>query len=104
MSAIWWTIVGVALATAAVKAAGPVAFGGRELPDRFRGVVALMAPTVLAALVVTSTLADGRRWEVGAVTAGVAVGGVVAWRGASPLTTVGVAVVVTALLRLAGVP
>lgn len=102
MSTIWWTIVGVALATALVKGVGPVLLGGRDLPERVRGVVGLLAPALLTALVVTAVLADGSRWTAGASALGVAAAGVVAWRGSSVITTVAVAVGVTALLRLAG--
>jgi hypothetical protein len=59
-----------------------------------------MVPALLSALVITSALANGRRIEVGADTAGVAAALVVAWRGGSMLTVVLVAVVVTAGLRL----
>jgi branched-subunit amino acid transport protein len=104
VSTIWVTILGLTVATAAVKAVGPVLLGGRDLPERFTGVIALMAPALLTALVVTSVLADGDRWHAGADTVGVAAAGVVAWRGASVVTTLAVAVVVTALLRLAGLP
>lgn len=99
---IWWTIAGVAVLTAVMKGLGPWVLGGRELPGRFNGVIVLMAPALLMALVVTATLADGDQWQAGAVTIGVAVAGVAAWRGASAITTVGIAVVVTALLRAAG--
>lgn len=104
MSTTWWTILGLALATAAVKGVGPVLLGGRDLPVRFTGVIVLMAPALLTALVVTSVLAEGDRWQAGAVTVGVATAGVAAWRGASVITTIGIAVVLTALLRLAGLP
>lgn len=104
MSTVWWTILGLALATAAVKGVGPVLLGGRDLPVRFTGVIVLMAPALLTALVVTSVLADGDRWHAGADTVGVATAGVAAWRGASVITTIGIAVVLTALLRLAGLP
>ena len=73
-------IGGCALITAAIKAVGPVALGGRELPERLIGVIALMAPALLAALVVTATLADADEWAIGADTAGVTAGGLVAWR------------------------
>ena len=53
-------ILGLAVTTALVKAAGPVVFGGRKPHPAFLGVVAMMAPALLAALVVTSALADGR--------------------------------------------
>jgi hypothetical protein len=51
-----WILVGCLVATtAAIKAAGPVTLGGRELPARAIGVIALLAPALLAALVVTET-------------------------------------------------
>jgi branched-subunit amino acid transport protein len=95
----WALIAGCAVVTAIIKAAGPVAFGGRELPPRMAGVIALMAPALLVALVVTQALADGRQLAVGADTAGVALAGVVVWRGGSIIAAVAVAVVVTAGLR-----
>ena len=55
MSVLWVTILVVALASAAIKATGPVLFGGRELPPRARAVIALLASALLAALVVTQT-------------------------------------------------
>ena len=95
-------IGGAALVTAAIKAAGPVALGGRELPAAFTGVIALMAPALLAALVVTSALADGDEWAIGADTAGVAAGGLVVWRSGSIIACVLVAAGVTAGLRALG--
>jgi branched-subunit amino acid transport protein len=85
--------------TAAIKGIGPVALGGRELPNWFASIVAMMAPALFAALVVTQALADGREWAIGADTAGVAVGAVAAWRGASVIAVVALAAVTTALLR-----
>lgn len=58
MSAVWITIVGLTLGTIAIRAAGPVLLGGRELPPRVSAVIALVAPAVLAALVVTQTFSD----------------------------------------------
>ncbi len=100
MSAGLWILVGACAAvTFAIKAAGPVALGGRALPPRALEVIGLMAPAVLAALVVTQALADAGRLHVGADTAGVAVAGVVVWRRGSVLVAVGLAVLVTAGLR-----
>ncbi len=96
---VWWTIAGCTLVTALIKAAGPVALGGREVPPRVTGVIALMAPALLAALVLTSTFAEGDRWHVGAHTVGVAVGGIILWRRGPLILAVGAAVAVTALLR-----
>lgn len=102
MSDTWLLIALVAAVTAAIKGVGPATMGDRELPARLTGVVVLLAPALLAALVVTSALADGDRWRVGADTVGVAVGGVLLWRRAPVLVVVVAAAAVTALLRLAG--
>ena len=99
---LWAVIAGCAAVTFAIKAAGPVTLGGRDLPPRFSGVIALMAPALLAAFVVTQALAEGERLHVGADTAGVAAAGVVVWRGGSVLPAVVVAVAVTAALRALG--
>ena len=99
MTTIWWTILGLAVTTALVKAAGPVVFGGRTPHPAFLRVVAMMAPALLAALVVTSAFADGRHLGVGADTVGLLAGGVLLWRGRSVVLAVVVAVVVTAGLR-----
>ena len=99
MSTIVIVIGGCALVTAAIKAAGPIALGGRDLPPRFTAVVVLLAPALLAALVVTQALADGDRLAVGADTAGVLAGGLVAWRWGSIIACVVVAAGVTAALR-----
>jgi branched-subunit amino acid transport protein len=96
---IWLMILGLAVATAVVKAAGPVVFGGREPHPAFLRVVAMMAPALLAALVVTSLFSDGRKLGVGADSVGVLVAGVLLWRGRSLVLAVIVAVAVTAGLR-----
>lgn len=96
---IWWTIAGCAVVTALIKGIGPVALGGRDIPPRFTGVITLMAPALLAALVVTSTFATGDHWKVGAHTVGVAVAGVILVRRGPLVLAVAVAVGVTALLR-----
>ena len=56
----WGLIAACAVITAAIKGVGPVALGGRELPPWFGAIVAMMAPALFAALVVTQALADGR--------------------------------------------
>ena len=95
-----WSVVGIcAVITAVIKGAGPVALGGRRFPMRFNRVISLMAPALLAALVAVSALADGKDYVIGADTAGVAVAGVLFWRGGSVLTGVLAAAGVTALLR-----
>ncbi|MDP9400008.1 MAG: AzlD domain-containing protein [Actinomycetota bacterium] len=95
-----WALIGLCAAvTIVIKAAGPVALGGRTLPRWLLEVVGLLAPALLAALVCVSALADGERLALGADTAGVGVAGLVLWRGGSIVLAVAVAAVVTAVLR-----
>jgi branched-subunit amino acid transport protein len=99
----WMIVAGCAVVTFAIKAAGPVALGGRDLPGAFSRVIVLMAPALLAALIVTNALADGNRLAVGADTAGVVAGALVVWRFKSIVGCVVTAAAVTAVLRAAGV-
>ena len=99
MSTPMLVILSLTAITFAIKAAGPVALGGRELPSWFTRIVTLLAPALLAALVVTQALADGSKWAVDESTAGVALAGLVSWRGGSVVACVVVAAAVTAGLR-----
>ena len=92
-------IGGCALVTAVLKAIGPIALGGRELPLWVTSVIVLLAPALLAALVFTQAFAEGSRLVVGAETAGVLAGGLVAWRTGSIVACVVVAAALTAGLR-----
>lgn len=60
MTTLWLAILAVAAGSFLIKAAGPALLGERELPRWSTGVIALLAPTLLAALVVAEVL--GRRW------------------------------------------
>ncbi len=93
-------IGGGALLTMAIRAAGPVALGGRELPLWFLSMIVLLAPALLAALVATQALAEGDRLTVGPETVGVAAAGLVVWRTGSLVACAVVAAALTALLRL----
>jgi branched-subunit amino acid transport protein len=99
MSTALALVGGCAVVTIAIKAAGPIALGGRDLPNWFQGVVALMAPALLGALVATHSLANGHRLEVGAVTVGVLASAVVMRRTGSITWCVISAAATTALLR-----
>jgi branched-subunit amino acid transport protein len=93
------TIAGCAAVTAAIKAVGPIALGGRELPTWFTSVVILLSPALLAALVATQVFAEGDRLALEADTAGVAAGGLVFWRSESIVACVFVAAAATAAVR-----
>jgi hypothetical protein len=71
MTAAWISVAVVGLATVALKGAGPVAVAGRPLPRGFAAVMPLLAPCLLAALVVGQTVADGRAVVIDARLAGV---------------------------------
>jgi branched-subunit amino acid transport protein len=100
MSDVWICVIVVGAASILFKATGPVLLGRRELPAWLAEPVALLAPAVLAALVVTQSVAGDRKIVVDARLAGLAVGAVaVALR--APLLVVLVAAATTAaLIRL----
>lgn len=60
MSSTWITVLLLGLATAAIKAAGPVVIGGRALPPRAMALVGMLAPALLAALVATQVFGGDR--------------------------------------------
>jgi branched-subunit amino acid transport protein len=99
VSTPWIVIAACAVITFAIKAAGPVLAGGRELPLPVRQVLALVAPALLAALVVVSALANDKTITADAETAGVALSGLVYWRTRSIVWCVFAAAAVTAGLR-----
>ena len=95
-----WVLIGVlAVGTLAVKMAGPLSLTVSELPDAATRVIALIAPALLTALVVSSTFGDGQRLVLDARAAGLGVGIAALWlRLPVPVALVAGAVV-TALLR-----
>lgn len=99
MSALWVAIVTVTLASAAIKAAGPILVGGREIPPRVNAVIALLAPALLAALVVTETFSDDGHLVLDERALGVGVAAVALALRTPVLLAVALAALVTALAR-----
>jgi branched-subunit amino acid transport protein len=96
----WVTIGGLAVVTFAIKAVGPVVFGGRDLPGLLKRVVPLLAPTLLAALVVVETFGgSGRSLTIDARAPGLLVAGVALSRRVPLVSVVLCAAVTTALVR-----
>jgi branched-subunit amino acid transport protein len=95
VSAAWTAVLVVRLATVAIKAAGPVLAGGRELRQGSARVVNLLAPALLAALVATQAFASEESLVLDERGAGLAVAGVAILLRA-PLLVVVVAAAVTA--------
>jgi branched-subunit amino acid transport protein len=98
---VWITIAVLAVATAITRGIGPAALGDRALSPAIERVISLLAPALLAALIVTETFgAPGPSITLDARAAGlVAAGGVLA-AGRSMVAAVLAAAFATGLLRL----
>jgi branched chain amino acid efflux pump len=99
MTEVWLTIGGLFVATVAIKAAGPLIVGERELPARAYDVIGLLAPALLAALILTDTFARDQELTVDARAGGLACAGVAVALRAPLLVTVLVAAAGAAALR-----
>jgi uncharacterized membrane protein len=100
VTSVWVLIAALALATAALKVAGPLALGGRPLPARALDVVELLASALLAALVVVETFGKGGSLTVDARVLGAAFAALAVWRRAPMIVVVIGAAAVTAVARL----
>jgi branched-subunit amino acid transport protein len=92
-------VIVVGAATVAIKATGPVLLAGRELPGRLLGVVELLAPALLAALVVVEAVAGKRHYVFDARLLGLAAAVVTIRLRAPLLVTIVVAALVAAVAR-----
>ena len=99
MTTLWVAILGVALASATIKAVGPVLVGGEELPPGASAVIALLAPALLAALVVTETFGEDGRLVLDERAFGVGVAALALALRAPVLLAVALAALTTALVR-----
>ena len=96
----WAVIAIVGAGTILFKASGPVLLGSRELPPRLAAVVEVLAPAMLAALVVTQTVGGDRELVLDERLVGLAAGGVAVWLRAPLLAVMVVAAAAAALVRL----
>jgi branched-subunit amino acid transport protein len=100
MSAIWITIIVLAVGTWASKAVGTLVLGSRELGPRALSITALVAPAILAAFVLYETLgADGGGITVDARAAGMGAALLALLARAPMIVVMLVAAAVTAGLR-----
>jgi branched-subunit amino acid transport protein len=100
VSETWIVIVVVGAATIALKAVGPVLLGGRPLPRHLTGVVALLAPALLAALVVSQVAGGDEEIVLDARLVGLGAAIVALLLRAPLLAVVVAAAASTALVRL----
>ena len=99
MTAVWVTIVALALGTAVLKLAGPLLLGGRPLPAGAMSVIELLASALLAALVVVETFGKGRALTLDARAPGVAFAALALSRRAPVIVVVIGAAAVAAVAR-----
>ena len=99
MTGVWVVVLVVGALTFVFKAMGPVLLGGRELPARLDDVVGLLAPAILAALVVTQTVGGDRELVLDERLAGVAAATFALRLRAPILLAVALAAAVTAAVR-----
>lgn len=96
----WLVVAVVGAGTVLFKASGPVLLGRRTLPPRVAAVVDVLAPAMLAALVVTQTVGGDREIVVDERLVGVAAGAVAILLRAPLLVVMVVAATAAALVRL----
>jgi len=99
MTAVWTAIAVLTVVCFAIKALGPVALGGRELPRAAERLIVLLPAALLSALVVVQTFASGRELVLDARAAGLAAAVVAVALRASVLVVLLVAAVTAAALR-----
>ena len=100
MSSVWLVVGAVGAATVALKAAGPVLLGRRTLPPRALALVEVLAPVMLAALVVTQAVGGDEELVLDERLAGLAVAGAAILLRAPLLLVMALAAAAAALLRL----
>jgi branched-subunit amino acid transport protein len=99
MTAVWTAIAALTVISFAIKATGPVALGGRELPRALERLIVLLPAALLTALVVVQTFASGRELVLDARAAGLAAAVVAIALRASVLVVLLTAAVTAAGLR-----
>ena len=99
MTAVWTAIAALTVICFAIKATGPVALGGRELPPRLAGVVTRLAPALLSALVVVETFGRDHALGVNESAVGLLAAALALAARLPIVVVVAVAAVVTAGLR-----
>ncbi|MEU6025569.1 AzlD domain-containing protein [Streptomyces tauricus] len=97
---LWWAIICVALISFTFKATGPAVLGDRQLPAAARGVIALLAPVLLAGLLVVDVAGPPWTGLDGPLLIGLATVAVVRLARAPMLLAILAGTVVTALIRL----
>lgn len=100
MSSAWTIVIAVGAATVALKAMGPLLLGGRQLSPAALRATRLLAPALLAALVITQAVAAPDGLAVDERSLGLAAAVVALLLRAPILVAIIAAAATTALARL----
>ncbi|MDQ6729360.1 MAG: AzlD domain-containing protein [Actinomycetota bacterium] len=102
-AAVWVTVAGLIITTAAIKAIGPLLFGDRQLPGPLARTIPRLPSGLLAALVLTETVGGPHRSVVvDARSGGLAVAAIALALRVPLIGVVVLAAGATALLRAIG--
>jgi branched-subunit amino acid transport protein len=99
VSTTWAAVLIVGAVTIGLKSAGTLILQGREIPARLNGMIELLAPVMLAALVVTNTFGGDHKLVLDPRAAGLAAAALSILFRAPLLVTVVIAAVTAALVR-----
>ena len=100
MSDTWLVVLVVGAFTISFKAAGPVLLAGKQLPPRLTSAFELLAPSLLAALVVTQSVGGKNGIVLDARLVGLGAAAIAIMLRAPLIVVVIVAALTTALVRL----
>jgi branched-subunit amino acid transport protein len=102
MTDVWIAIAALTVICFVIKAVGPVALGGRDLPEWANSLILLLPAALLSALVVVETFAHGQSLEFDARAPALAVAAVALALRASMLVVLLAAALTAAGLRALG--
>lgn len=93
-------LIVLASGTFALKAAGPLVLGGRQLPERVQRVVDRLPAALLAALALVSTVGNGQALSIDPRLVGLVAAAIALWRRAPFVMVIVVASASTAIFRV----
>jgi len=97
-----FVVATLAIGVYAQRAAGALLVDAERIGERTRRVLDALPVTIIAAVVALTALTAGGEVELDARAPGLAAAAIAAWRGAPMIVIVGVAALVTAVVRGAG--
>jgi hypothetical protein len=93
-------ILALAAGTVLFKVTGPLLAGGRQPPAALLRVIGLLAPALIAALIVSDTFTSGQQLTIDARVIGLGVGAIALWFKMPPVVALILAAATCAVVRL----